>query len=611
MTRGRRQRPFQRDRLLVVMGLFVASFLVIGGRLYGLQVGGHAKWYEKGMRQYRQQATLQPERGEILDRHGRVLATSVAVPSVYAVPREIEQPEEMADALSGLLKTSDTTLKRRLASRASFVWLARQVSPNTATQLRERQLPGVDFLTEMRRYYPKHHLAGQLLGFVDLDGKGLGGVEYVYDEMLRAAPRRVHLQRDAMGRSVRLSLGAMPEQPRGTDVHLTLDERLQHVAEKAIAAQVEALEAHSGLVMMMDPHSGDMLAMASYPFFNPNAFRDVAQQSWQRNRCITDPVEPGSTFKVVLAAAVLEEQMIQPGERFFCENGETRRGRRRLRDHHPYGDLSFEEVFAYSSNIGSVKIAERLTADAFYGYIRRFGFGQRTWIDLPGEHVGQLRPPRQWSKFSHDSLALGQEIAVTPIQLLRAFAAIANGGWLVQPRVVAYTEKDGQRQDMPLPVHVEFGLRQRILSRQTTDRLTSILSSVVSYGTGKAAAIEGYTVAGKTGTAQKVDPVRGGYSRDRVLASFVGYVPAEDPQIVVLVMVDEPQRMQWGGTAAAPVFRQVAQPAMHYLQVAPSQMHDLPLPATKAPDVGLRQAAEPRRETARRTSRIVRLLETN
>jgi cell division protein FtsI (penicillin-binding protein 3) len=605
MTRARRHRPFQRDRLLVVLGLFAAGFLVILGRLYGLQVGGHAKWYERAARQYSQQATLQPERGEILDRNGRVLATSVAVPSVYAVPRDIQQPEQMADTLTMLLDTPDAILKHRLSSQESFVWLARQVTPNTAMQLRERHLPGIEFVTEMRRYYPKHHLAGQLLGFVGLDGEGLGGVEYLYDPMLRAVPRRVRLQRDAMGRSVRLGLDDLPEQPRGMDVHLTLDERLQHVAERALAEQVDALRAKGGLVIIMNPHSGDILAMASYPFFNPNAFRDPAQHMWQRNRCITDPVEPGSTFKVVVAAAVLEEQMIEPGETFFCDEGETRRGRRRLRDHHPYGELSFEEVFAYSSNIGAAKIAERLSADRFYDYIQRFGFGQRTGIDLPGENAGQLRPPRQWSKLSQDSLALGQEIAVTPVQLIRAFAAIANGGWLVQPRVMAYMERNGQRQE-PMP-----GARQRILSRQTTDRLTSILSSVVSYGTGQAAAIEGYVVAGKTGTAQKVDPVRGGYSRDRVLASFVGYVPAKDPHIVVLVMIDEPQSLPWGGTAAAPVFQQIAQQAMHYLQVPPSQMYDLPLPATKAPDVVLRHAAQPPHHGSQRVSRVVRLLGTN
>ena len=602
MTRGHYPRPFQRGRLLVVMGVFAVGFIVILGRLYGLQVGGHAKWYEMASRQYRHRATLQPQRGEILDRHGRILATSLSAPSIYAVPRQIEQPEETADALTRLLEAPNARLRRRLASEDGFVWVARQVTPNTVERLRERALPGVDFLTEMRRYYPKHHLAGQLLGFVNLDGKGLGGVEYVYDDTLRAAPRRVDLQRDAMGRNVRWSLAALPEQPRGEDVHLTLDERLQHAAEKAIAAQVEALEARSGLVLALDPHSGDILAMASYPFFNPNAFRDATEQAWQRNRCITDPVEPGSTFKAVLAAAVLEERLIQPGELFFCEHGETRRGRRRIRDHHPYGDLSFEEVFAYSSNIGAVKIAERLLSDVFYDYMRLFGFGQPTGIDLPGEHGGKLRPPRQWSKFSHDSLALGQEIAVTPIQLIRAFAAIANGGWLLPPRVVAYMEKDGQRRE-PAP-----GPRRRILSRQTTERLTSVLSSVVAYGTGQAAALEGYTVAGKTGTAQKVDPTRGGYSRQRVLASFVGYAPAENPRVVILVMVDEPKRSPWGGTAAAPVFRQVAQQAMHYLQVPPSKTDDLPPPATKTPDAVLRQAERPRYGAPQRAPRVARLL---
>lgn len=505
--------------------------------------------------------------------------------------------------LAPFLDTPNDTLRRRLASQASFVWLARQVNPGTAMELRDRQLPGVDFVTEMRRYYPKHHLAGQLLGFVGIDGQGLGGVEYAYNQTLRADSRRVRLQRDAMGRRVRLTLGAVPEPLRGADIYLTIDERLQHVAEKEIAAQVERLEAKSGLVVAMNPHSGDILAMASYPFFNPNAFQDASQKPWHRNRSVTDPMEPGSTFKVVLAAAVLEEGVIEPGEMFYCEEGEFYRGRRRLRDHHPYGDLSFADVFAYSSNIGAVKIAERLTADRFYNYIQRFGFGKRTLIDLPGENAGLVYPPHRWSKLSHDSLALGQELTVTPVQLIRAFAAIGNGGWLVQPRVVAHVEKDGQRQEI-VP-----GPRQQILSRQTTERLTSILTGVVAHGTGKSAALEGYAVAGKTGTAQKVEPGRGVYSRRRVLASFAGYVPAENPQIAVLVMVDEPQHSRWGGLAAAPVFRRVAQQAMHYLQVSPSQMQDMPLPATKTPDVVLRKAARP--QAVRLASRPIRQLGTN
>ncbi len=602
MRRVRRQRPFYRGRLLIVIGCFALGFVGILGRLYMLQVGGHAQWQLRASRQYNHLATLQPERGRVFDREGRVLATSVAVPSVYAVPREIKQPERMMATLAPFLDTPNDTLRRRLTSRASFVWLARQVNPGSLTHLRERRLPGIDFLTEMRRYYPKHHLAGQLLGFVGIDGQGLGGVEYAYDQMLRADPRRVRLQRDAMGRRLRLTLGALPEQPRGSDIYLTLDERLQHVAEKALADQVEQLEARSGLVVAMHPHTGDILAMASYPFFNPNAFQDAAQRSWRRNRSVTDPVEPGSTFKVVLAAAVLEEEAIEPGETFFCEEGEIRRGRRRLRDHHPYGELSFADVFAYSSNIGAVKIAERLTADRFYHYIQRFGFGQRTRIDLPGEDAGLVYPPHRWSKLSHDSLALGQELTVTPIQLLRAFAAIANGGWLIQPRVVAHVDNEGQRQE------IAPRSRQRILSQRTTAQLTSILTGVVAHGTGKNAAIEGYAVAGKTGTAQKVEPNGGGYSRDRVLTSFAGYVPAENPQIVMLVMVDEPQRSRWGGLAAAPVFRQVAQQAMHYLQVPPSQMQET-LPATKAPDAVLRQAVQP--QAVPHASRFARLLGAN
>jgi cell division protein FtsI (penicillin-binding protein 3) len=316
--------------------------------------------------------------------------------------------------------------------------------------------------------------------------------------------------------------------------------------------------------MVMQPHTGDVLAMASYPFFNPNAFQDAAQQAWHRNRGLTDPVEPGSTFKVVLAAAAIEEAVVHPEDLFFCENGMMQRGRRQLHDYKPHGYLSFADVLAYSSNIGAVKIAERLSPEQLYGYIRRFGFGERTRIDLPGEHHGQVQPPQQWSGFSQDSLALGQEIAVTPIQLIRAFAAIANGGWLVQPRVVTRLVRgDDVRVVEPEP-------RRRVLSRRTTQQLTAILTDAVTFGTGQEA-----------------------YSHWRVLASFAGYVPAEDPQLVILVMIDEPQRLRWGSQAAAPVFQRVAQQALHYLQIPPLQPPVSPLPATPARTLAGRHAAHP------------------
>jgi cell division protein FtsI (penicillin-binding protein 3) len=559
------------------------GFLIIFIRLYMVQVISHAHLRHVAVQQYTQSVTLQPERGRVLDRHGRVLATSVPVPSVYAIPHEMKNPETIIPQLAHLLHVSRATLQHRLTSSAPFVWLARQVAPDTVAQLRALNVEGIHFLTEMRRYYPKRHLAGQVLGFVGVDGQGLEGLEYQYDQELTGQPRRLLLQRDAMGRWVGQLTEGIGEQPRGTDLYVTLDERLQYVAEKEIAAQVQDFQAKSGLVVIMQPHTGDILAMASYPFFNPNAFHDAQQRVWQRNRGVTDPVEPGSTFKVVVAAASLEEHTVRLNEQFFCEQGKMRRGRRLLRDHKRYGYLSFAEVFAQSSNIGAVKISERLPSMQLYQYMRRFGFGEKTQIDLPGEHPGLVRHPQQWSGFSHDSLTLGQEVTVTPLQLVTAYAAVANGGWLVQPRVVErLVRSSGIEQVTPQA-------RRRILSRQTTAQLTAILTDVVMHGTGQAAAVEGYPVAGKTGTAQKVDPVSGTYSQHRVLASFVGYVPAASPQLVILVMLDEPQGNSWGSQAAAPVFQRVARQALHYLQIPPQDIQTLPLPATTAQDPGQQQ----------------------
>ncbi|MEE8289884.1 MAG: penicillin-binding protein 2 [Candidatus Tectomicrobia bacterium] len=547
----------------LVVGLLGLSFLTIVGRLYTVQIAEHTRLRDLASGQYTRSITLRPERGRVLDRRGRVLATSVPVPSVYVIPHEIETLDVAAVQLARVFEQPVQTMRQRLQSKASFVWLARQVAPQTVTRLRALGLKGLHVLTEMHRYYPKRHLAGQVLGFVGVDGQALGGLEYRYDRQLSAKPRRILLQRDAIGRWVRLLTEDTVEQSQGADLYVTLDERLQYMAEKEIEAQVRRVRARSGLVVMMQPHTGDILAMALYPFFNPNAFQDPTQRAWQRNRSVTDSIEPGSTFKIVMAAATLEENTVRPGERFFCENGTVLRGRRLLRDHKPHGYLTFAEVFVRSSNIGAVKIGERLSSMQFYQYIRRFGFGEKTLVDLPGEHRGQLRHPRQWSRFSHDSLIIGQEIAVTPLQLVTAFAAVANGGWLMQPRMVKrIVRTDGVQNFAPQ-------VRRRILSRQTTERLTTIFAAAVAHGTGRPAAVEGYRVAGKTGTAQKADPAGGGYSANKVLASFVGYAPAEAPQLVILVMVDEPEISRWGSQAAAPVFRRVAQQALHYLQIPP------------------------------------------
>jgi cell division protein FtsI (penicillin-binding protein 3) len=568
----RRFRPYNRARLTLVVGLFGIGFLAILGRLFAVQIVRHADLQAQALEMHIRHVTLRPERGRMLDRHGHVLATSIAVPSISARPREIRAPESVAVQLANVLERPVSVVRQQLTSKSPFVWIARQVTPEIVTRLQALRLPGIYFEKETRRYYPKRHLAGQVLGYVGVDEQGLGGLEHLYNRELSGQPRRLTWQRDAMGRAVRLLTEDAVEQPRGADLYLTLDERLQSEAEKQIAAQVQQTRAKGGLVIIMQPQTGDILAMAAYPFFNPNDFREASQQVWQRNRAVTDPVEPGSTFKLVVAAASLEESTVRPGEVFFCENGLLVRGGRRIRDHEPYGQLRFAEVFEHSSNICTIKISERLSPFMLYHYIRRFGFGEKTLVDVPGEDAGQLRPPQQWSRFSHASLAIGQEIGVTPLQLVTAYAAVANGGLLMRPRMVERLVDGEEVQEFPVEI------RRRALAPETAERLMAIFTGVVKRGTGKSAAIEGYTVAGKTGTAQKPD--RGRYSHQKIVASFVGFVPAEAPQLVMLVLVDEPQTLRWGSQAAAPVFKRIAQEALRHLQIPPRHAWPLTVEAT-------------------------------
>jgi cell division protein FtsI (penicillin-binding protein 3) len=545
--------------------MFVAIFI----RLAVLQVFQHARLNDLAERQYSRQITLHPERGRILDRHGRVLATSVPVPSVYVIPQDIDDSNAVAPQLAEILGQPLATVENQLSAISTFVWLARQLPPEVGERVQKLNIRGVQILQETRRFYPKRHLAGQVLGFLGVDGVGLGGLEHLYNRELTGTPRQATLQRDATGRTVQVMAGDPSAQPRGADLYLTLDERLQYIAEREIAARVQETQAKSGLVVIMHPPTGDILALANYPFFNPNDFQDPKQRVWQRNRAVTDPVEPGSTFKLVAASATLEENVARVTDMFNCENGFVVRNGRRLRDHHPYGLLNFVQVIEKSSNIGTAKIAARLSDEQLYTYIRRFGFGEKSLVNLPGEEDGMIRPPKKWTKPTHDSLAFGQEVTVTPLQLLTAYTAMANGGWLMRPRMVEHIVQGDEFQFFA--PHA----RHRVLSPQTLERMNEILVGVVERGTGKQAAVEGYTVAGKTGTAQKVE--RGTYSHSKILASFVGYVPAETPQLAMLVIIDEPRLAKWGGEAAAPVFKRVAQQALYYLQVPSRQTQTVSL----------------------------------
>lgn len=567
-----RSRPYNGHRLSAVVGILALSFLAIWFRLAFVQLIHHDHLSDLAARQHNRSVTLSPERGRILDRHGRVLATSVPVPSAYALPHEVEKRDVVAKQLAQTLEQPLAKIQRQLNATAPFVWLARHISPAMAEQLQALNIRGVYLLEESRRFYPKRHLAGQILGFVGIDDEGLGGLEYLYNRELSGHPRHVVIQRDATGRSLGLLLGNSAERPRGADLYLTLDERLQYIAEKELEAQVQHTRAKSGLVVIMEPSSGDILAMAGYPFFNPNDFQNPQQKPWQRNRAVTDPIEPGSTFKMVAASGALEEGAVRPTDTFFCENGVFVRGSRRLRDHHPYGTLNFVQVIEHSSNIGTVKIAERLGATRFYHYIRQFGFGEKSLVDLPGEEPGFVRAPKAWSGLSQDSLAIGQEITLTPLQLATAYGVIANGGVLMRPRMVEHIVH-GEESQFFTPHE-----RYRVLSQRTVAQMNAILTGVVDRGTGKLAAIEGYAAAGKTGTAQKV--VGGGYSHSKVLASFVGFVPSEAPQLVIVAIIDEPQIEKWGGQAAAPIFKRVAEQALHYLQIPSHKAYAFTLTTT-------------------------------
>ena len=565
MRRVRYSTGYNRPRLYLVVGFFALGFLAILVRLTVVQVGQYTYWRDSAEAQYGRRITVAPVRGSIYDRRNNVLASSIPAPSVFAAPREVRQPGATAQKIVSIFPSlSRSRLEQQLTSKASFVWLARQVSPEKVSALEALELPGIHIMKETRRIYPRGIMAGSTIGYAGVDEQGLGGLERQYEDVLAAQPLRTNGTRDARGRTVSFDQAAHAGPPRGADLHLTLDMRLQHFAEKELAQQAEAIGARSGLVIIMDPYTGGILTLASYPFFNPNDYRNKEQRAWRRNRAVTDPVEPGSTFKVVAAAAALEEKTLNLDEVFFCEKGRMIRNNRVLRDHKPFEFLTFPEVMENSSNICMAKVNERIGSEQFYEYIRRFGFGEKSLIDLPGEHPGGIRHPEDWSALSHDSLTIGQEIIVTPVQLVTAFSVIANGGWLLRPRLVDRIVKGDLEQTF------KPERRRRILSQQTANRLTSILVGVVERGTGTQAALDGYLVAGKSGTAQKAE--NGRYSHSKVVASFIGYAPAEAPRFVMLIMFDEPKKKQWGGSAAAPVFRRIAAQALHHLQVPPGRI---------------------------------------
>jgi cell division protein FtsI (penicillin-binding protein 3) len=560
-----------RARILWIFLLLLTSLAGVAAKLFFLQIQQGDRLAARASKQYERRLPILSRRGTIYDRTGRELAVSLKVTSVFAQPAAVENPPATAEALAPLLGLPAKDILARLTADKPFVWLQRQLDPPKADAISDLNLKGIGLFPESRRYYPRQELAAHVLGMVGLDDRGLEGLEHQHDDLLGGQPQFVSAQQDALGRIIFRQEEPAPQRPI-FDLTLTIDEVLQYITERELQRAVERSRAKAGTAIVMDPWTGEILAMANQPTFDPNAYKKAGAAA-RRNRAATDAFEPGSVFKVILLAGALEEGAVRPDDRFFGENGAIEVSGITIRDHEKYGWLTAQEILIHSSNVGAIKIGQKLGKSLYYHYISSFGFGTLTGLDLPGETPGLMRRPRGWSALSLSVLSLGQEISVTPMQIATAFAAVANGGNLVRPHVIrALRAQDESLQRVVAPVVI-----RRVISTETARTMLTMLRGAVEEGTGKEAALAEYTVAGKTGTAQKMDPATGRYSHQKLVASFVGAVPAERPRLVILVMIDEPETLRWGGSIAAPAFREIARDALKYLQVPPSPARDVRL----------------------------------
>lgn len=572
-------------RIRIFGVLFVLAFLAIAGRAYFLQVVQAPELQERADQQRQRIVKLAPQRGSIFDRNGDPLAVSLAAESLYADPAIIKDPQKVAGQLIKLLKVSKKELLRLLSAKKRFVWLQRKLEPEVAKKVRALGIAGLHFVTESKRYYPQASTAAHVLGFTGLDPKGLEGLELEYDRQLQGQPGRLVSLRDARGRGLSSADQLVQGGVAGNNLFLTLDRSLQYVAEKELARVVRESGAVGGTVVMLEPASGRVLALASQPDYNPNLAGQYPAAK-RRNRAVCDMYEPGSTFKPFLMAGVLEEGLVHLGQKIYCENGRYSVGGKTIRDHLKFKNLTLKEIIKFSSNIGAAKLGKALGREKFYSYIRDFGFGEQTGLDLPGEVGGILRSPSRWFEIDLAAISFGQGLSVTPIQMASAVAAIANGGLLMEPYLVErITDADGQQIQHHLPQVV-----RRVISEKTARQVRNMMISVTEPGgTGTRAAVPGYQVAGKTGTAQKVDTVTGGYSPDKRVSSFVGFVPAENPALVISVTVDEPKGKAYGGLVAAPVFARIATQTLSHLDILPKgnvvKLTDKQVAAEPLPDL--------------------------
>ena len=580
-----------RTRVLLLAAVLALAFGGLTARLGWLMIVKRGELTALAERQYSRTVVLPALRGPILDRRGAPLATSTATESLFVQPRSVGDPVRVAARLAPVLGQPEREVHAALTSARPFVWLRRKLPPTMAEQVRALREPGLGFLPESLRLYPNRELAAHVVGFEGAEG-GLEGVERAFNTELAGVSGKVIAGRDALGREVATPHLLQAPQP-GHGVALTIDSTIQYIAEREIDAAYRRTHAKAAMAVVLEPRTGDILAMAIRPTFNPNTFLDVPSADYWRNRAVTDPFEPGSTFKAILAAAALEEGVVKPDDRINGENGAITLAGTTIHDWKKYGWLTFAEVLQNSSNVGSIKVGLSLGRERYHRYMKAFGFGTTTGVGLAGESRGMLRDPQRWSLLSLPTMSIGQEISVTALQLVAAFGAIANDGMLMQPRLVRSTiDPDGREARRFEPRAV-----RQVISPETARTLTGLLVRVVESGTGHFAAIPGYAVGGKTGTAQKLDPATGRYSRAPGVLSFVGFAPTDDPRFAMLVMLDEPKNEKWGSEAAAPVFNAIGREILRYLEVPPRDIQPLQIvtgPEVIAPRVRLAStAAEP------------------
>ena len=554
-------------RLYVLAGAFVLWGCAISSRLVYLQIFAYGKYEQRAQHQQQRTEEVSAPRGIIFDRNGQELAMSIKVDSVFAVPSEMPKPASTISLVARITKQDPRELVARCEAAKTFCWLARKPDPEISARIRALNLRGIYFEKEAKRYYPKGELAAQVLGYVGMDDAGLSGIEREFEGQLHGRPGQMLVSVDAR----RKWFGSVEKQPAaGQNVVLTVDDKIQYIVERELAAAMEETHATAGTVVVENPRTGEILALANRPTFNPNLSKEITPERL-KNHAVSDVYEPGSTFKLVTLSAALEEKLTDPDEVVDCQMGSIVFNGMRIRDSRPHGLLTVSDVLAESSDVGSIKIGMRLGDDRFYKYIRAYGFGQQTGIELPGETRGLTKAPGRWSKVSIAAISMGQEIGITPLQLAGLISAMANGGIYVAPRIVAATT---QPQGAPQTIAFHPVNQHRVLSSFTAAEMRQMMQGVVVHGTGTRARLIGYSAAGKTGTAQKVDPLTHAYSHTKYVASFAGFAPVNNPAVTIAVVLDSASGPHQGGQVCAPVFTRIAQQVLEYLHTP----HDLEIP---------------------------------